>query len=871
MTKLARYYGANKAILLSSFNVSFMNTLRFEIVIRLGFTIALALFFALSQSSADGQSFATNSRLLLGVDSNKTASVRVGDLDGDGDQDVVVANGRHWPQRNFAHLNQGRGRFTVTRPIGSDRLTTYACELADLDGDGDLDIATGNDNAPCKIFLNDGKGQFVLKGTFGKISSVRSMTIVDIDQDKDNDILLTCRGRSNWIYLNDGNAGFENGIEFGTATDSTIDVAVGDVNGDGHNDLVLANRDGQPNAWLLNDGKLNFSDLVAFGDPKSQSRAVVLGDFNGDKKLDWAVGNIGQPNKLFLGDGSGGVASEIVFGRKDERTYCLASADIDQDGDLDLVAGNVGQQNAVFINSDNGGSLKAVLFGGKDNATYGLDLGDFNGDGKIDIAVANSDAENRVFLNRAGGQGTQASRKQASVKRNSVQKKEVAAKISTSNDLAEFQKRPEYRTTDWPEFRGLGGRGVAEGFSLPTTWNADSESGDLENVQWQADVPGLGHSSPVIKGKQLFLLTAVASDGEAPLQVQSGGKPTAADDNGVQDWLLISYDKTNGNELWRQTLYRGKPRATRHAKATHANTSVCITGDRIITFLGSEGLYCHSLDGEIVWKQDLGVIDISKYGIGWGFSSSPSVHDDRIVLVCDDPDNAFVAARRLSDGTEIWRTSRKDICERSWGTPRIHKTGDRTQVVVNGWPKIMSYDLDNGKEIWRLDGGGDNPVPTPFEAHGMLFITNAHGGPSPIFAIAPTASGDLSTDSGQGINWKIHKGGSYMSTPVVYGNQIYVGSTRGIVGSFDASTGERKFQGRLGSKAGVIASLVAGDGKIYCASENGTVYVLEHGPEKKLIAENKMAEPCLATPAISKGTIFIRTTKRLIAVGDPNQ
>lgn len=797
--------------------------------------------------SAQDKPFVTNSRLLLGAESNKSASIRVGDLDGDNDLDIVVANGRHWPQQNYALFNQGQARFTVMKPVGIDRSTTYACELADLDGDGDLDIATGNDMAPCKIFLNGGEGRFTLSGTFGNVSSVRSLTIADIDQDGDHDILVTCRGRSNWIYLNDGKAGFETGIKFGTASDSTIDVEVGDVNGDGNNDLVLANRDGQPNAWLINDGKLNFSS-VPFGNAKSNSRAVVVGDFNGDKKLDWAVGNIGQRNRLFLGDGLGGTASEIEFGKEDGRTYCLGAADLDLDGNLDLVAGNVGQQNFVFFNKGDGATFREQSFGGENNATYSLSIGDFSGDGLLDIGVANSDAMNHVFLNRRTLRKGIAKRKRT---------KQVQSNASTI-DLDEFRKRPEYQTADWPEFRGLGGRGVAEGHPLPTMWNADPDSGELKNIHWQINVPGLGHSSPVIKGNQLFLLTAVATEGNAPLQVQSGGKPTAADDNGVQNWLLLCYDKTNGEELWRQTLHSGEPRATRHAKATHANTSVSIAGDKIVTFLGSEGLYCHGLDGKLIWKQDLGVINISKYGIGWGFSSSPAVHDGRIVLVCDDPENPFLVARRLSDGTEIWRNSRKDICVRSWGTPRIHQTDGSTQVVVNGWPKIMSYDLESGKELWSKEGGGDNPVPSPFEANGLLFITNAHGGPSPIYAVRPGSAGDVA--------WKIEKGGSYMSTPVVYGNQIYVGDARGMVRSFDSNSGERIFQGRLGNKAGIISSLVAGDGKVYCASENGYVYVLKHGQQLDIVAENRIGEPCLATPAISEGTIFIRTTKKLIAV-----
>ena len=284
-----------------------------------------------------------------------------------------------------------------------------------------------------------------------------------------------------------------------------------------------------------------------------------------------------------------------------------------------------------------------------------------------------------------------------------------------------------------------------------------------------------------------------------------------------------------------------------------------MSDEKVITFLGSEGLYCHDLNGKQIWKQDLGVINISKYGIGWGFSSSPTVHADHIVLVCDDPENPFLTARRLSDGEEIWRTSRKNDSERSWGTPLVH--GQDPQVVVNGWPWIVSYRLSDGKEIWRVKGGGDNPIPSPFEANGLIFITNAHGGPSPIYAVRPNAKGDLDV-SGQGtsIAWSIKKGGSYMSTPVVYDDQIYLGNSNGVVRAFHAATGEKIFEHRLGSKAGVIASLVAGDGKIYCASENGKVYVLEHGPELRIIAENPMGSPCLATPAISEGTIFVRTT-----------
>ncbi|MCP4506552.1 MAG: PQQ-binding-like beta-propeller repeat protein, partial [Fuerstiella sp.] len=232
-----------------------------------------------------------------------------------------------------------------------------------------------------------------------------------------------------------------------------------------------------------------------------------------------------------------------------------------------------------------------------------------------------------------------------------------------------------------------------------------------------------------------------------------------------------------GDELWRQTAHRGRPRATRHLKATHANTTVAITGNDVLVFFGSEGLHCYDLNGVLKWSRDLGVINISKYGIVWGFASSAAIHRDRIAIVCDDPENPFVAVLRLSDGEDLWRVSRKEICERSWGTPFIHSNSGRTQVVVNGWPWIVSYDLTNGREFWRIRGGGDNPVPTPFAAHGLIYVTNAHGAQSPIYAVRPGAKGVLSlpeadaeTDSSTSVVWSTTRGGSYMSTPVVYGD-----------------------------------------------------------------------------------------------------
>ena len=429
-------------------------------------------------------------------------------------------------------------------------------------------------------------------------------------------------------------------------------------------------------------------------------------------------------------------------------------------------------------------------------------------------------------------------------------------------------------TANWPFFRGPLGTGVVEGASLPGTWNAGDPTDPISRVQWRTGVPGLGHGSPILWADRIFVPTAIAKDGPAPLKLTPGGAPTAAEDNGEQRWVVLCYDRVSGREIWRRTAHSGKPRATRHVKATHANSTLATDGKHLVAFFGSEGVHCFDLDGRLLWKRDLGVVDVSKYGIGWGFASSPAILGDNLVLICDDPNHPFLVSLRLSDGEEIWRADRSGVSERSWGTPLIVGPKDDTQIVVNGWPWIVSYNLKDGAERWRLEGGGDNPAPTPFLANGWIYITNSHGGASPIYVVRPDARGLISPEPGPGnpaMVWSHPKGGSYMSTPVVYGDYLYFGNTNGVMRCFHAKTGEKIYEERLDPDAAIYASLVAGDGKIFCPSENGSVYVLQAGPEFNVVARNRMGEACYATPIIADGILYFRTTRSLIAVGQPKR
>ena len=341
----------------------------------------------------------------LGAGSELTASVSLGDVNGDGALDVVVANGRHWPGQNRIYLNDGRGAFTLARRLGEEEAGTYAVPLADFDGDGDLDIAVGNDRTRNLVFLNDGGGRFEAGATFGTPSSTRSLTLADLDGDGHKDILIVNRGRQNFIFHGDGAGAFSAGTPFGAGDDSTIDVAAADLDGDGDLDLVLANRDGGANAVHWNDAG-SFERVSGYGTGSDETRGAAVGDVDGDGRLDIVTANIGEANAVYFGDSTGGFERSLPFGSDDDQSYAVRLADVDLDGDLDIIVANVGAQNAVYFNRGGeaagfGGAagFDEFRFGCEDCATYGVGVGDLDGDGFPDIVTGNSGAPNGVFAN----------------------------------------------------------------------------------------------------------------------------------------------------------------------------------------------------------------------------------------------------------------------------------------------------------------------------------------------------------------------------------------------------------------------------------------------------------------------------------------
>jgi outer membrane protein assembly factor BamB len=279
------------------------------------------------------------------------------------------------------------------------------------------------------------------------------------------------------------------------------------------------------------------------------------------------------------------------------------------------------------------------------------------------------------------------------------------------------------------------------------------------------------------------------------------------------------------------------------------------------------------MDGKILWQKDFGTLDSGYFMVPsaqWGFGSSPVLHEGVVYLQCDVQKGSFLAALRASDGKEVWRTPRGDVP--TWSTPTLAQADGRLLVLVNGFRHMGAYDAKTGQEVWKLSGGGDIPTPTPVVEDGVVFLTNAHGRMSPIYAVKLSAKGDVSLQgeatSSEHVLWAKHREGAYMPTPIVKNGLLYVFRDHGVLSCYDAKTGERIYNERLGTgRTGFTASGILADGKLLYTSELGEVFVVKEGRKFELVGTNQLGEVCLATPAASEGSLYFRTQGHVAAIG----
>ena len=414
----------------------------------------------------------------------------------------------------------------------------------------------------------------------------------------------------------------------------------------------------------------------------------------------------------------------------------------------------------------------------------------------------------------------------------------------------------------WAKFRGPDNGAVADDPRLPDTWS------ETTNVVWKVDIPGLGWSSPVVWDDHVFLTTAVSA-GEERQPVRGLYDPGAASGatRSVANhrWLVYDLDFTTGAVRWAREMAVAVPQIERHLKNSFASETPVTDGERVYVYFGTIGLVAAlDLTGEVQWQRELGVFNGRQR---FGTAASPALHDGRLYVVNDNTTQSFLVALDAGTGDEVWRVERDEV--ENWATPFVWENDVRTEIVTAGLRRVRSYDLD-GRLLWELGGMTVNVVPTPFARDGLIYVSSGYPGgmPRPVYAIRPGASGDISLSEGENGNdfivWYQPMLGTYNTSALVYDGQYYTLLDRGFLLTHDARTG-REVYGRTRIKpgSGFTASPWAYNDRIFLMGEDGDTFVIRAGPEFELLRTKTLDEMALATPAVVRGSVLLRTQTKL--------
>ena len=418
---------------------------------------------------------------------------------------------------------------------------------------------------------------------------------------------------------------------------------------------------------------------------------------------------------------------------------------------------------------------------------------------------------------------------------------------------------------DWPQWRGPRGNGTSDERNLPERWSA------TENVAWKADLAGAGVSSPIVSGDRVFVTSqlgagvrkagnhprlsqgaAAATSGERAL----GGRGAAAGEGTF--FVVEAFNRTDGRRLWQHRTEAAGPLPAVHEKHNLASPSPVTDGERVYAWFGTGQIVALDMTGKPVWERHLGK-EISPFEINWGHSSSPTVYRDLLILLCDHSPASYLVALDARTGKERWKADR-GTGRSSYTTPFVMESPSGPELIVNSSERVDAYDPRTGTFLWHAGGSNQFPIPVPTFHDGIVYMSRGYRS-GPYMAIRPGGRGDITSTH---VVWQVNTGAPYISSLVYDAGLLYMANDVGAITAVDAASGQRVWQERVD---GVFsASPVAGDGKIYFVSETGETIVLRSGREPRILGRNDVGERLIASPAVSNGSIFLRSDERLICV-----
>jgi len=382
---------------------------------------------------------------------------------------------------------------------------------------------------------------------------------------------------------------------------------------------------------------------------------------------------------------------------------------------------------------------------------------------------------------------------------------------------------------NWPGWRGPRGDGTSLEKNVPIRWSG------TQNIVWKVPIPGKGQASPIVWGKHIFVVTAIKEKKQR---------------------ILLCLDRKDGKILWQRVVLEA-PLERINSLNSYASSTPATDGQRVyVSFLDVDKMFiaAYDFDGNRVWEVRPGVFSSMH-----GYCSSPVLWKDKVIVNGDHDGPSYIVALSRATGQTIWKTPRPNRT-RSYCTPIIRQIDGRNQMVLSGTMCVASYDPDNGKQHWLIDGPTEQYVASIVYNGELLFMTC--GFPDRfIQAIRPDGRGNV-TDTH--VLWQKDRDCSYVPSPIAFGPYFLVVADNGVATCFEAKTGKSCWRERLGPH--YSASLVSANGLVYFLSDKGVMTVVKPGAELEIVARNELGQNTYASPAISDSQMFLRGIKNLYCI-----
>lgn len=436
----------------------------------------------------------------------------------------------------------------------------------------------------------------------------------------------------------------------------------------------------------------------------------------------------------------------------------------------------------------------------------------------------------------------------------------VAVLIATASaDTSVGQTKPT-SSSGWSQIRGDSGKGVAAAIAKPPI------KIDLEKqTAWETEIPGIGWSSPVYQDNLIWMTTSIATKAT---QEEIDKKLEGVDYAEIKTWAkrvelrAIAVDRDSGSIVHNLLLRAVDEPAISHPMNSFASPTPAIKDGRVVCHFGSYGTWClDDKTGKEIWHETY-VVD---HSVGPG--SSPVIFDDLVVLVCDGIDKQFIAARKLSDGSEVWKTDRPKIraesgeFRKAYSTPLLIEVAGEKQLVIPGAQWISAYALDSGKEIWRLDHGrGFSVTPMASFADGVVVFSSGFPD-TDLIAVDPSGSGDVTKTH---LKWRVPRIAPDMPSLSIHEGHVYSISKRAVISRVDLKTGE--VVNKVRAKGNFSSSPLLAADHLYFGSREGTLAVFECNQEMKRVAISKLGDQIMASPVLIDNDLLIRTSEKLIRI-----